>query len=151
MFGEIINGELILNEIGEIVRDEWIKSAEIRKEIKIHEYIVMPNHFHTIVEMAQPTIDDTTVGAEYLPPNNNENKSSIRAENIPPLRRPNCESGTLGAIVRGFKIGVTKKLGYSLWQRNYFEHIIRNNRSCQFIADYIENNSASWKKDRFFK
>ena len=51
VFGEIINGKMVLNQFGEIVRDEWEKSEIIRNEIKIFEYIVMPNHFHGIVEI----------------------------------------------------------------------------------------------------
>ena len=51
VFGEIENGEMVLNDFGQIACDEWVKSAEIRKEIEIHEYVVMPNHIHAIVEI----------------------------------------------------------------------------------------------------
>ncbi|WP_459685619.1 transposase [Viscerimonas tarda] len=75
-----------------------------------------------------------------------------RVENIRPLReRPNCESGSIGAIVRGFKIGITKKIGYSVWQRNYYEHIIHSSNDYARIVDYIENNPARWEVDKLYK
>ena len=61
---------------------------------------------------------------------------------------PNCKSGSIGAIVRGFKIGTTKQFGYSVWQRNYYEHIICDEQSYQRIVNYIIDNPANWKKDK---
>jgi REP element-mobilizing transposase RayT len=76
---------------------------------------------------------------------------------------------SIGSIVKGFKIGVTKwfrinedvSLGdgnfqpqqsqRKLWQRNYYEHIIRNEQSYQTISDYIINNPVKWKGDKFYK
>lgn len=51
LFGRIIDGKMILDEFGRIVRDEWEISEKIRNEIKLHEYVIMPNHFHAIVEI----------------------------------------------------------------------------------------------------
>ena len=56
----------------------------------------------------------------------------------------------VGAIVRGYKSAVTKQIGYSVWQRNYHEHIIRNEKSYQYIANYIVNNPANWGKNEFY-
>jgi len=58
-------------------------------------------------------------------------------------------SKTIGSLVRGFKASVTKRLGYSVWQRNYFEHIIRDIATHDKIADYIVNNPFMWDKDKF--
>ena len=160
-FGKIENGKMILNAVGEIVRNEWVKSAEIRKEIEIHEYVVMPNHFHAIVEI---------VGANGIRPNKNagirpnnddirpndnadrgacDNKGACDNRGVwhTPLRSP---SKTVGALVRGFKSSVTKQLGFSVWQRNYWENIIRNEQSYQHIANYIINNPAKWDNDKFY-
>jgi REP element-mobilizing transposase RayT len=70
-----------------------------------------------------------------------------------PLRSP---TQTVGAIVRGYKSSVTRQLGLmgfdeKLWQRNYFEHIIRNEQSYHTISEYIINNPAKWTNDTFFK
>jgi len=125
-FGKTENGEMILNNAGKMIYEEWVKSAEIRKEIEIHEHVVMPNHFHAIVEI---------VGAYGIRPNNNDIRPDDNADNggvyrdkgvcHTPLRSP---SKTVGALIRGFKSSVTKRLGFSVWQRNYWEHIIRISR-----------------------
>jgi len=56
----------------------------------------------------------------------------------------------VGALVRGFKSYITKQLGFSVWQRNYWENIIRNEQSYQRIADYIINNPTNWQNDKFY-
>jgi REP element-mobilizing transposase RayT len=70
-----------------------------------------------------------------------------------PLRSP---SNNIGAIIRGYKSSATKQLGLvgfgeKLWQRNYYEHIIRNERSYQTILKYIINNPSKWTEDKFYK
>jgi REP element-mobilizing transposase RayT len=92
----------------------------------------MPNHVHGIIEI---------VGAD------------VRAENFPPLPPP---QSPLGNIIRGFKIGVTKWFqtnknfvkGKSIWQRNYWEHIIRNENEYHCIAQYILDNPQKWELDK---
>ena len=135
LFGEIVDGEMVLSYFGKIAYNEWVRSAEIRKEIEIHEYIVMPNHFHAIVEI---------VGTYGIRPKNDADNKGVCHT---PLRSP---SKTVGALVRGFKSSVTKQLGFPVWQRNYHEHIIRNEKSYQYIANYIINNPAKWENDRFY-
>ncbi len=153
LFGEIINGEMQLNEMGKIVKEEWEKSAKIRSEIETHEYIVMPNHFHAIVEII--TTNNGPVGAYGIRPNeiytnsSNNQLGDINQTGVchTPLRSP---SKTLGALVRGFKSSVTKQLGFSPWQRNYYEHIIRNDKSYLYISEYIKNNPINWERDKFY-
>jgi REP element-mobilizing transposase RayT len=97
---------------------------------------------------------------EHLSP---EKKDEIdnRAKNISPLHDANnnlpfrSPSNTLGSIIRGFKIGVTKWMRqnteiYDVWQRNYHEHIIRNQKSRELISDYIKNNPSKWSEDTFY-
>jgi REP element-mobilizing transposase RayT len=117
-----------------------------------------------------PQNDHKSENNKYVRPENHENtiidhengkygKNIKRVENIRLLPtslpnekpRPNCESGTIGAIIRGFKIGVTKQLGYSVWQRNYHEMIIRNQQSYQNIANYIKNNTTKKNNDKYIK
>lgn len=147
LFGEIINGEMQLNEMGKVVKEEWEKSAKIRREIEIHEYIIMPNHFHAIAKIIPINAnDETPVGANGIRPN--KICTNHPGECHSPLRSP---SKTLGALVRGFKSSVTKQLGYSIWQRNYYEHIIRNTDSYVHISEYIVNNPVNWRTDKFYK
>lgn len=163
LFGDIVNGEMVLNDAGKIANDCWIEIPNHFPNSELHEHIVMPNHIHGIIELKSES-----VGAENFPPNNNnvndgnetENFSpnnirandSIGANDDSPLRSP---SKTIGSIVRGFKIGVTKWMRqntdvFDVWQRNYFEHIIRNEKSYETISDYISNNPAKWQDDKFF-
>ena len=140
LFGEIVDDEMQMNEYGKTVEKCWFEIPQHYPKAVLHEHIVMPNHFHAILEI---------VGAEYFPPNNNA-PNEIKVENIRPLPSAvQCKSGTLGAIIRGFKIGVTKRIGFSVWQRNYHEHIIRSAKSYQTISEYIINNPAKWNEDMF--
>jgi REP element-mobilizing transposase RayT len=135
LFGEIVNGEMILNESGKIVSYYWLEIPQHFPDAILHEFVIMPNHIHGIIEI-------TNVGAK--------NFSPLQTTNVQTPQRPNGTSRTIGSIVRGFKIGVTKHLGYSVWQRNYHEHIILNEQSYQKISDYILNNPEKWMEDRFY-
>ena len=123
-FGKIENGEMVLNDVGKMVDDEWHYLTIKYPHIILHECIVMPNHFHGVIEIA-----NTPVGAG----------------------EPRPDVPTLGNIIGYFKYQTTKKidLPVKLWQRNYWEHIIRNNNAYQRIANYIINNPTKWKNDRF--
>ena len=171
LFGKIVGGDMVLNDIGKIVEKCWLEIVQHYPNAVLHEYIVMPNHVHGIIELTNdgndtqppvlsPNDNDTqpSVGAKNfspnetpnetpVTPNNNDTQTTIGAKNFSPLRGT---SRTIGAIVRGFKIGVTKQLGYSVWQRNYWENIIRDEQSYQRIANYIINNPINWKGDKFY-
>ena len=153
LFGEIVNSAMQLNQYGEIVENEWIKSSVIRPEIKLDEYIIMPNHFHGIVII-------NPVGAKGLSP--------LPSSSIP--THPSMKPRSLSSLMTGFKSAVTKKIniirnapGTPVWQRNYYgaykprpsrarsaphEHIIRNERSLNNIRQYIINNPLSWHVDQ---
>lgn len=137
-FGKIENGQMILNPIGKIVKQCWEETPKIRPNVMLHQFVVMPNHFHAIVEIVHRR------GVLHTPNDNEMQKGVCNT----PLRSP---SQTLGAIVRGFKSAVSKNAGFSVWQRNYHEHIIRNEQSYFKIAEYIENNPLKWEEDCFYK
>ena len=151
LFGKIANREMILNTVGQMVKLCWLEIPQHFPNAVLHEYVIMPNHVHGIIEL-------TNVGAKNFSPENKstndfspENKSSnddIRAKNFSPLQGT---SRTIGSIIRGFKIGVTKQLGYSVWQRNFYEHIIRNESSYHNITNYIVHNPANWVEDKFYE
>ena len=143
MFGEIENEIMIMNEFGNIAKNEWLKTTDIRDNVELSEYVIMPNHVHGIIVL-------NTVGAygnTPLLPN------TLRS-NKPVFKSP---SKTIGAIIRGYKSAVTKKInilrntpGMPVWQRNYYEHIIRNEKSYYRIAEYILNNPLNWREDEYF-
>ena len=142
---------MVLNDAGKSADDCWQEIPNHFPNAILHEYVIMPNHVHGIVQL---------VGAnQYSPdddlPNSPKNDDdTIRAKGFSPLRM--SPSKTIGSIVRGYKIGVTKWMRqntdvYDVWQRNYYEHIIRNERSFQHIAEYIVNNPNRWNEDKFYK
>lgn len=168
LFGKIIDGQMVLNNAGQIAQKCWLEIPKHFPNVILHEFVIMPNHVHGIIEFT-PTVgakyfspdNDDDTAKHFLPDNDNDISKNIStkindnsgAKNISPL--PKSPSKTVGSVVRGFKIGVTKWMRkntdvYDVWQRNYYENIIRNAQSYQRISKYIENNPAKWKDDRFY-
>jgi len=138
IFGKIQRSKMILNEFGKIVDEEWLKTKEIRKNIDLDYYVIMPNHFHGII------IIESRDTARCVPTNENRAFGQI-------------QPGSLGAIVRSFKSAVTKRIneirekpGSSVWQRNYYEHILRNEMDLYFTRRYIELNPLKWEIDKYY-
>jgi putative transposase len=132
LFGTVASGEMQLNEFGQIVCDEWRKTAEIRHEIGLDTLMVMPNHLHGIV-----LVTDYTVGATGGSP-----------------FRSGPSKHSLGSFIAGFKSAVTTRINKvrvtpqaPIWQRNYYEHVIRDEESLNRIREYILNNPAEWDLD----
>ena len=144
IFGRIHNGEMILNECGRIARDEWLNTISVRKNIELLEFVVMPNHFHAIVQICRGVLH-TPYANEYSP--DNFEKFQMGVCNTP-LRSP---SQTIGSVVRGYKGAVSKQIGGSIWQRNYWEHIIRDEKDYIKHANYIMNNPRTWTRTCCFK
>lgn len=114
MFGEIANNEMILNDYGKIAGQCWNDIPKHFPNTIMDEFVIMPNHIHGIIILNN---NGLIIGAKNFSPQQNE--------------RPRGTTQTIGSIVRGFKIGVTKWFRqnsniHSVWQRNYYEHIIRN-------------------------
>jgi REP element-mobilizing transposase RayT len=145
LFGEIVDAgaicQVALNPWGEIAHAEWFQTAMVRPYVMLREdeFVVMPNHVHGIIWI----VDDDCRGTAALRPYNYDTP--------PPV---NVIPGSLGAIVRAYKSAVTKRIntmrgtpGVPVWQRNYYEHIIRNDRELERIRQYILDNPALWVED----
>jgi putative transposase len=133
LFGGIVNGTMVLNEWGQIVRDEWERTAIVRPNVELGTYVIMPNHIHGVLVFM-----DDTVGA---------------TRRVAPTKTT-LQSGSLGAVMAQFKSIVTKRInrlqnvtGRPVWQRNYYEHIIRDDREMDRIHRYIESNPSLWAED----
>jgi putative transposase len=147
LFGEIVEGVMRLNDAGEIARAEWEKSAEIRREIELDAFVVMPNHIHGIVVIVEPG----TGGADGRPPLPDMVAPEDGGRGRPPLPR---KQKSLGAFIAGFKSAATKRInevrvlpGVPVWQRNYCEHVVRNETDLTRIRAYIANNPLAWASD----
>jgi len=199
-FGEIVDGKMILNDYGNIAYNEWGNTPNIRKNVELDVFVIMPNHLHGII-----IINDIGRGELHSPyiktysPNikTHENR---RGELYSPIISGECNSPrqgfrspsqTVGAIVRGFEGSVMRQINTyeslrgemlspdnekgrmqfaptdssdieksecnsprqvqsSIWQRDYYEHIIRTDKSYQRISDYIIENPARWEDDKFY-
>lgn len=132
LFGKIENGEMHLTDIGQMVADTFNTLSEKYPQVTLGDFVVMPNHFHCILR-----IDDfgngVTGGADWG-----------QADPAPTV--------TLGQMVGYFKYVTTQRAGLShlLWQRNYYEHIIRDCHDYEKIADYIRTNPQRWQSDCLF-
>jgi REP element-mobilizing transposase RayT len=157
LFGQIVAGEMLLNDVGIIVRNTWLDLVNHVSNLALHEFVVMPNHFHGIIEI---------VGAGSKPAHNtrmfhNGNLCPIstsreyRAGLEPARTEKNAKN--LSEIVRQFKTFSARRINESLnvkgtpvWQRNYHEHIIRNEADYLRIANYVEANPLRWQEDYYF-
>ncbi len=142
LFGKITQGEMMLNRYGEIVQKWWSDIPVHFANVETGASVIMPNHVHGIVLI-------TDRRGTVPVPDDNINPQIMGGE-TPPLRAP-----TLGQIVAYFKYKSTKEMNLiettgtitKFWQRNYFEHIIRNDTDLQNKTNYIEANPLLWDED----
>lgn len=139
LFGEVVDREMRLNDAGRIVREEWFKTAQLRPYVRLdeNEFVVMPNHVHGIIWI----VDDVGATRRVAP-------TTDAAPHGP-------KSGSIGAIIGQFKSAATKSInalrgipGAPGWQRNYYEHIIRDEDALNRIRAYILTNPLRWALDR---
>lgn len=145
LFGEMEGDQVRLSAIGAIVAEEWARSAAIRQEIELDAFVIMPNHIHAIVIIRR---GDRPVapakGAHIDAP-----VAPTRDTPTGPAKR------SLGALIAGFKAAATRRInetratpGLPVWQRGYYEHIIRDEAEWDRIRAYIEGNPDCWAKDQ---
>lgn len=217
LFGHVENGKMQLNKFGEIADSEWKNSEKIRRNIQIHEYIIMPNHIHGIIEILfkeekknrstgeskfAPT--SRTGELRFAPTRTGKSKFAPTNESKFAPTKFQSPSHTIGSIIRGYKIATIKRikdyikeedkrnpstgeskfapirtgeskfaptrtgeskfaptnasakkkilsLDFKIWQRNYYEHIIKDPRAYRNISNYIINNPKKWGEDKFSK
>ena len=156
-FGEIENGEMILNELGSIVNSEWIKTPKIRSDmnLELEEFITMPNHFHGIILIGENEFNRRRDAMHRVSGMDCENAMDCRdAMHRVSTNQFGAQSKNLASIIRGFKSSVTtaaKKLNIDFaWQERFHDHIIRSQDELIRISNYIMNNPNSWKDDKFF-
>ena len=164
-FGKIENNEMILNELGNIAYNEWAKLAERFANFELDVFQIMPNHMHGIIVLKN------MVGAGFTPAQNDGmvlgqsqvlgQPTGIAPTGIAPTGIAPTTVSTVGDIVGAYKSLVfngcleiykskNERMG-KLWQRDYYEHIIRNDQSYQTISAYIINNPSKWGDDKFYK
>jgi REP element-mobilizing transposase RayT len=142
LFGEIANDEVMLNEYGKVVEEEWLKTPRMRTRVELDEFVVMPNHLHATIVIQEGTTTMPIVGAH---------SRMAGAHSSAPLHRTRK---SLGSLIAGFKSAVTKRInmlrtspGFPVWQRNYYDHVVRDEDDMNRIREYIVNNPVRWAED----
>ncbi len=150
LFGEVVEGGVRLHAFGEIVREEWERTGVVRPYVALDAFVVMPNHVHGIIGIVGDGMGPVQIAKS--------GGCRGAARCAPTTVRTNVEAGSLGAIVRSFKSAVTKRInevrgtpGAAVWQRNYWEHIVRNGRDLERIRRYIAENPGRWGEDRYYE
>jgi REP element-mobilizing transposase RayT len=147
MFGKIVDGEMVLNDAGWMVNIVWDEMQNNYPGVETDEFIIMPNHIHGIIVL---------VGAgPRACPDNGQPQITGQPQGVAPTL-------SLPDVVHRFKTMTTKRYtdgvkqnGWppypgKLWQRNYWEHIIRDEHELNRIRQYIRNNPMNWKNDDHF-
>jgi len=134
IFGKIKNDEMVLNKFGEIVQNEWTKTKQLRDNVDLDQFAIMPNHIHGIIILCRGTARRAPTFEQFGKPTHN----------------------SLPTIIRGFKSGATKHInifrntpGKHVWQHNYYERIIRSDNELHKIREYINNNPINWALDKY--
>ena len=136
IFGAITNRKMVINSRGQIAREEWFHTAQIRPSVQLYkdEFVVMSNHIHGIIWII------------------NE-KATHR---VAPTDHPRgLKPGSLGSIIGQYKSITAKRInqirntqGIRVWQRNYYDRVIRNNKELEAIRQYIQTNPENKKLDQ---
>ena len=154
LFGEIIDGKMILTETGRIVMATWSDIPNHYKNISLDESIIMPNHIHGIITIAE--VNSGGNGRVANPPlrinATGKDLNSVEAG----LKPAHVEKQYgLPEIIRGFKTFSSRRInvlrnnpGCSIWQRNYYERVIRNEQELTNAREYIVNNPLKWELDK---
>ncbi len=149
VFGEVVQDAMNLNSFGQIAEASWQTIPDHFLHVELDAFVIMPNHIHGIVVIVADALtnevtQDDGRGAAVLRPYDGERKP----------HQIGVTPGSLGAIVRSYKSAVAKQInqlrntsGATVWQRNYHDRIIRNQRELEATRRYIEDNSMQWALD----
>ena len=151
LFGAVADGEMQLNNSGQIAKAAWDDMPARFPSVRLDAFIVMPNHVHGIIMVGAQFIapqktPPTIVGAQFIAPSDGFGTATIDQGAI--NRAP-----TLGEMVRAYKAASTRLIRQAgtpdfAWQRNYYEHVVRDEESLDRIRQYILDNRARWEFDR---
>ncbi len=149
LFGQIVDGEMVLNDIGRMVEEVWIAIPSHFPNVELGEFVIMPNHIHGIISI-------TVAETHAIPAQRAHDVGATHASPLPRVSKGPVP-GSVAAIIGSFKSAASKKFHKitnnprkNLWQRNYYEHVIKNERDYQATYDYILANPMNWEKDEEF-
>ncbi len=172
LFGNITNGTMKWNDAGTMIEKQWTELTKRFKNIILNEFITMPNHFHAILQIG--VVRETFMVAPNINEKEKRESEKGQPQGIAPTDFPTdfptdsptdsltdsstdktvgdiigaFKSITTNEYIKGVKLNNWQRFNGKLWQRNYWEHIIRNEKAYQNISDYIVNNPLKWNEDK---
>ena len=157
--GKIKNDGMVLNDNGKIAKMCWLDIPNHYPNMYFDEWIIMPNHIHGIIVIENDIVPaipiPTPVGTGFKPVPTNVKPVPTETEPVPTNTKTNPKSHGLSEIIRGFKTFSSRKINKLpdhdhkfQWQRSFYDHIIRNEKSLHNIREYIINNPIKWALDR---
>ena len=175
LFGEIVDGEMKLNTNGEIARGSWLSIPRHFQNVELDEFVIMPNHLHGIILIVNNSEVEgevlanqdflqsrSEVEGEALAISNDQNQQNLSRQCFAPtvntgetIKINGTKPQSLAAIIQNYKSVSTRQInrinkakGNIIWQRNYYEHIIRDEEALNNIRQYIFNNPINWVEDK---
>ena len=163
-FGEIIHDKMILNSAGIIADKCWLEIPNHFPHTILHEYIIMPNHIHGIIELVRNIVRPLhDVGTRHVVSLRDNPDNHVGASHVIPIPGPQHNQnqfskpipGSVSVIIQQYKSSVKRlcnknNIANFQWQSRFYDHIIRDERSYHRIAEYIINNPVEWNDDKFF-
>ena len=144
LFGDVKMDKIVLNQFGRIIFEKWNQIPKYFKNTQIDQFIIMPNHLHGIVII----VTAKHSSEEFTESLNNKHK------NASPSHPAGTMPDSVSSIIQNFKSVTTRKINQirktssaKLWQRNYYEHIVRNEKELNQIREYIIDNPLKWEFD----
>lgn len=126
------DASILINEYGKIVENIWKDLINHSCGIVLHEFVIMPNHIHGIIEINNNTDLRKRAGLEPAPTKLSEEIRQLKTFSAKQINR------------------LRDTPGIPVWQRDYYEHIIRDEQSYYLISEYIENNPMDWSSDKYY-
>ena len=160
IFGQVREGKMEENDLGRLARECWLAIPRHFVRLELHEFVIMPNHVHGLIQIRSTPGGPLATPSVTMPSNTTNAGPTplVGAQHccaLPPLSSdPAVKPGSLGAIVRSFKSIVARhahdELGWTgpVWQRNYFERVVRDGKEFSNATRYIAENPARWEWDR---
>lgn len=149
LFGDIVDGEMRLNPLGQLVNACWQRLPFHFPNLTLDAFVVMPNHIHGILVLTDPLRRGEASGRQRVTSYENH------CPDASPLQPRGTTPGSVGAMIQNFKSISAQRINrrcqpntIKVWQRNYYEHIVRDETSLEHLRQYISNNPLSWQKDQ---
>ena len=144
LFGDVVLKKMILNDAGKMIKQEWNKLSQRFSFVQLSSFVIMLNHFHGILELSSSDVCENEL--DCMP-------DASQGQNI--QSTVGCIIGAFKSITTNLYIEGVRKHQWSafykrLWQRNFYEHIIRDQRAYDSIVRYIRSNPEKWRDDLYF-